>query len=879
MYGAEEMDCMDLTTLTARQCAPASASAQPRLCSSCDRCRARKTKCDGNSPCSNCVNRYKRINKVESVEGVPCQLFQCIYSPAKRRGPIPGRNGKNKPNKPKQEPPNYNQAVPIVFDNGVAGPTNADTPVSGILLSEQLGGQLAGFEQIQQQQQQQQQRRQGFKNIPTGFNNPVQGVNGNRAVGVLGNNMAMNNNVGAGSGTVNFSAEELKEMLIMQQQRLNQQQQVHQFNQQPQIDHQMKPVLNRQPGTVQRQVNDSTAPHYLVSFPTITNPPSHGIPQEGDSEDLRSAASAKRRPGVNAGLPEANDLSLPIAKHIALLDPSNNDGNALRSCFELSTNDVLNLPHIPSDDEYCGRLCGIGYMCAPNTLPAYDRSALQAARFSELALGALTNQQAPLALELSTAIVVCLRNCARKKPVHNSCLFEVARAYLLLGIFRSFRGDFTRYFKYRRVCLTYTTQMKDVPNVESLLASVSFHDAWAYMMFNANEGLLPEIDIPRLANDSSNSSDESTDLFKAKYGCSTLPVDIAIDPTNKMWMQGSPPVFLNNEAGTVARALDGFACAVRSCCDQANTQFVEMSKSMSADTPRGSEGGGEMQIPSGAPDCSGRTPTTTAVMANENELCSRNLVLSAKALLETHSTVSGTKMKRHGLTMIGNSMSAFLVDGRDDSSASNSANEEGFTQAQIKHLLEACETVIEHPLLLHSPGPIYHMVCNAAILLCHLINGLHMSLSSNDSPNKAEAGLFDEVLDTYMSARKVISLHRKTLPVKLRCHGLPRPRIGINTDFHPSDNCRSSKPMIDLGEIPMCLCRGCQGFVLMGCSPCVAAERAMKASQNRSAEEGKVEEAEEESDGWDDLNLNDGWDDLNLNDDVLLGLLEKIVQS
>jgi len=207
-------------------------------------------------------------------------------------------------------------------------------------------------------------------------------------------------------------------------------------------------------GTPPPQQVQQTQPPQMVSVPIITSPVvSHSIPQEGDR-----APSAKRRPGANAGQPQANDLSLPFVKHIALLDPSNNDGNALRSCFELSTNDVLNLPHIPSDDEYCGRLGEIGYMCTPSALPGYDRSALQAARFSELALGALANQQAPLALELSSASVMCLRNCV-EEPLHNSCLFEVARAYLLLGIFRSFRGDLVRYFKYRRVCLTYITQM------------------------------------------------------------------------------------------------------------------------------------------------------------------------------------------------------------------------------------------------------------------------------------------------------------------------------------------------------------------------------------------------------------------------------------
>jgi Fungal Zn(2)-Cys(6) binuclear cluster domain len=38
---------------------------QQPLCASCDRCRSRKTKCDGNRPCSNCVVKYLKKNKLE----------------------------------------------------------------------------------------------------------------------------------------------------------------------------------------------------------------------------------------------------------------------------------------------------------------------------------------------------------------------------------------------------------------------------------------------------------------------------------------------------------------------------------------------------------------------------------------------------------------------------------------------------------------------------------------------------------------------------------------------------------------------------------------------------------------------------------------------
>lgn len=37
---------------------------QVALCASCDRCRARKTKCDGKRPCGNCATKYLKKNKL-----------------------------------------------------------------------------------------------------------------------------------------------------------------------------------------------------------------------------------------------------------------------------------------------------------------------------------------------------------------------------------------------------------------------------------------------------------------------------------------------------------------------------------------------------------------------------------------------------------------------------------------------------------------------------------------------------------------------------------------------------------------------------------------------------------------------------------------------
>ena len=166
-------------------------------------------------------------------------------------------------------------------------------------------------------------------------------------------------------------------------------------------------------------------------------------------------------PSTIDGLPPS------VNKHLPLLQLNNSDGALLRSYYELSTNDILHLPRIPTDSEYCTLLNQNqqnGGIQTVYNIPTYDQSALYAARFSEVALGALANNQLSLGLELSNASVMCLRNCCfvddNENQGHVSCaMYNVARAYLLHGIFRSFRGDMVRYFKYRRVCMTLIQQM------------------------------------------------------------------------------------------------------------------------------------------------------------------------------------------------------------------------------------------------------------------------------------------------------------------------------------------------------------------------------------------------------------------------------------
>lgn len=323
------------------------------------------------------------------------------------------------------------------------------------------------------------------------------------------------------------------------------------------------------------------------------------------------------------------------------------------------------------------------------------------------------------------------------------------------------------------------------------------------------------------------------------------------NPINQTWMQGSPQIFLNNEANLLSRSIDALSCAIRSCCDFASMQYEQLAKAL----------GIELDNTSGS-----TTPTFTAVMANEDELCSRNLILSAKTLLDQHSIISATRTKNYGLTFIACAMSAFIEDSSESDlpvSGNDEFNISQFTTLQIKNLLSSCDIIIQHPLLLCSPGPVYHMAGNVAVMLCHLLNEIYSkwhtydvkdeenddnsSTPSNHSTNNAaDSRLFEETLDSYISIRNILHKYRKSLPVKLRCHGLPRPSgLGLYNNKDKSTKKEESNPHIQKSFIDMevtlvCPCRGCQGFVLRGCSPCVAAERVAKATrQKKSGQEDR----------------------------------------
>eukprot|EP00547_Thalassionema_nitzschioides_P010516 CAMPEP_0194226466 /NCGR_PEP_ID=MMETSP0156-20130528/41915_1 /TAXON_ID=33649 /ORGANISM="Thalassionema nitzschioides, Strain L26-B" /LENGTH=739 /DNA_ID=CAMNT_0038958825 /DNA_START=23 /DNA_END=2242 /DNA_ORIENTATION=+ len=718
------------------------------LCASCDRCRARKTRCDGQRPCGNCATKYMKKNKVSSIEGINLSEFGCVYSPAKRRGPVPGRNAQSR--KP--------SGVQMSQEDGVC--INVMDPIEqASSLLQRQGSLTSGRGQYEESDiAQLLLQRQGL-----GF--------GPLALGGL--TSADHAILASGEGIIGDAAGDASSKLK-------------QFN-------------------------------YLQQFgPLGGSKPMTGIPTKEElkvGQDHVSAFSMNRETIREDKAPDT------VTAHLSLLGTDSTMGNRLRALYQLSVDELFMLPPIRTESLH-----------SSDEISKSHTSALAAAQFAELALGATVHHEIPLSLELSNATVYCLCECI-KESVPRDYIFEVIRSIFLLGCFYMFRGDMVRYFKYRHACIKYLTKYDHVEGAEALLAAMAYLDAWQYMIHNANEKKLPEI----------GTSFEPGDCpSPPTFGCAASA--IASDPKNRMWIQGSPPIYLSLTSPLPARSLDALAFAIRSCCDNANGRFAQMSKE--ADPALVDE------ITEEIPDESILTETKKELSEQEDEFCSRNMVLSSFKLLREYEMSTGsTKQNNQGHHLIISAMDAFLDDGEED---------HGFTDNQVQSLINVCNIAIENPLLLYHAGPTYHMVSNAAILLCHLMNGMHAmnASTSNGTSREMEAVVFEEVLDTFLSIRKLLHVHRRKLPSKLRCHSLPRPSM---------QGPKEGELFVDLNTTILCGCRGCQGFVLMACSPCVAAERARSAAQKREIEAMRESET-----------VDNDWNNYQYDDEALLNALSDI---
>jgi hypothetical protein len=388
-------------------------------------------------------------------------------------------------------------------------------------------------------------------------------------------------------------------------------------------------------------------------------------------------------------------------------------------------------------------------------------------------------------------------------------------------------------------------------------------DSWAYMIYNGDEKLVPDVEefvplppqqhtpIPGSRDRRMNTGIDVSILdIERKYNVRTDIQSIVCNPKNKNWIQGAPPIYLNIAAPARARVLDALACSMRICCDQANNRFYDITAATTAVESSTGEGGAGTGTGSGTEPATEKnntnnesntpmvidtdenrqrqqapptksttsetvvnTPTSKAVSANEQELCSRNLVLSAYALMQQEDIISRGHFRHIGHHMIISSLDAFLENNYDSLTG-------GFSESQVQSLLAVCNTVMECPFLLHHGGPSYHVVTNVAVLLGHFLNGMN-TMKESQLFGTMENVMFEEILDTYIAVRKLLTVHRRKLPVQLRCHTVPRPIINSKED---------GVSLIDFSTTFLCACRGCQGFVLMACSPIVAAERAEAAA-------------------------------------------------
>jgi hypothetical protein len=306
-------------------------------------------------------------------------------------------------------------------------------------------------------------------------------------------------------------------------------------------------------------------------------------------------------------------------------------------------------------------------------------------------------------------------------------------------------------------------------------------DSLAYMIYNGKEQNLPNDESP-------------LDMPKGLKSIVPVRLDnprslhsIATDPKNGNWMQGPPVVFVNNQAPLYARALDAVACAVRTVCDQANE---------SATDPM----------------------TTKNVLAPGTKINPPGtMVASAQALLQQHEANQQTKHSNErtaGLRLMISALDAVATAAHKDC-----------TDDAIQGLLSVCNTAIENPLVLHHAGPTYHAVSNAAMRLGHWLNQMDASFqaassaSTNDtggsalgnSPSAMNVRLWEEVLDTYMAIRKLLTVHRRRLARPLRCHEIPRPNLRAHGLVlgHGGSPKLQQRPLIDMSEIQLCHSRFC----------------------------------------------------------------------
>lgn len=557
---------------------------QAMFCASCDRCRARKTRCDGNRPCASCKLKYMRTYKLtlDQLAGIDIAEFVCIYSPARRRGPVPviinnkqydehnnedgeaesssddsvNNNNDHNHNQHKKARQMIRSSLhePLMRGSVTGNRVNFDSTPSEYGLSvfgryepkdwasSSRGGgcslhsndyftnSLLSAQSAPENMTDYNKCSNSLFNADLASENntifplpppldPTAAAMQDHIISTLvsmrkmGNNMPIPSSNAAAAGMAELINQHDQEDVLVSAQSAAQKQLA--YVQQLQIQHQIMRQNNRrrenatalaasqnsfgsgnslQSFEIKRSLNSSVLTDSCIGTSQHESDISDELLTHYMEASYVSGNKIRANNGHNqcvARWPtvvhsntDAPSLCLTSSKNrvIGCTDPKvlqllpltnlmNTTGMHLRACHTLSAGGLFGLLLIPSDEEYCNRFVS---SLKPQQLPQFDVAALQAARFGELAMGALATMKVgdmELMTSLANASVLCLQRCV-EELIHPSLMLYVARTYFFHSILRLHIGELEKYFMYRRFCLHYLSQM-DVSICITFIANIS----------------------------------------------------------------------------------------------------------------------------------------------------------------------------------------------------------------------------------------------------------------------------------------------------------------------------------------------------------------------------------------------------------------------
>ena len=460
------------------------------LCASCDRCRQRKTKCDGDRPCSCCLTRYIKLHPLEIESRVTAEMAGCVYSVAKKRGPVPGNSLKKsrsayhhagardderrvlmKQNTASTAlPSNVPRTGDMRMGNEVAMAVNSngDSNIASLnvnVLPSMLTSTSASGQPL---------HRVYAASYPSTIDELYKQVTARRQVHSIHNNGG-NSNSATGPSTMDLNQQQVllqqaDERTVMALKNVTSNQHHHQ-NTLGYIPRNLYPnVLYTKPSTLEHVLDyQKAATMNQLSSPSVQYIRDHRSASTNNASrvagfhplhlSVTSAGHASELPKNRLSNSNRDGTLLTKEELSEMLSSRSSLGNLLRAYYQTTVNELFCFPTTPSKEEFCYYNSN-GNMNSLFRHPAeFDFAAIYAAGYAELAIGAYVMGKSSLASEMASATVISLKNCV-EEPVQKDLLFDLAKTYFLLGIFRWFLGDVRRYLMYRRACMAHVMQLE-----------------------------------------------------------------------------------------------------------------------------------------------------------------------------------------------------------------------------------------------------------------------------------------------------------------------------------------------------------------------------------------------------------------------------------